>query len=147
MDFTLDEGQQAVADVIGSVLGRDGVLEPKNTWQALVDGGVTALGVPERLGGDGVGLAEITTALTERIPRSTMLEQIVTRCPDSSIAFVEMELKSKRIEPPKEDPKDKNAKPAVKSLTDAKKDDKKMEAKKDDKKMDKKDAKKDDKKK
>ncbi len=65
MDFTLDEGQQAVADVIGSVLGRDGVLEPKNTWQALVDGGVTALGVPERLGGDGVGLAEITTALTE----------------------------------------------------------------------------------
>src|SRR5690606_13801591 len=32
---------------------------------ALVDGGVTALGVPERLGGDGVGLAEIATALTE----------------------------------------------------------------------------------
>ncbi len=65
MDFTLDEGQQAVADVIGSVLGRDGALEPENTWQALVDGGVIALGVPERLGGDGVGLAEITTALTE----------------------------------------------------------------------------------
>lgn len=73
--------------------------------------------------------AEITTALTERIPRSTMLEQIVTRCPDNSIAFVEMELKSKRIDPPKEDPKDKNAKPAVKSLTDAKKDDKKAEGK------------------
>lgn len=73
--------------------------------------------------------AEITTALTERIPRSTMLEQIVTRCPENSIAFVEMELKSKRIDPPKEEPKDKGAKPAVKSLTDAKAGDKKPETK------------------
>ena len=59
MDFSPDEGQQAVADVVTAVLERD------NTWQALVDGGVTALGVPERLGGDGVGLPEIATALTE----------------------------------------------------------------------------------
>ena len=59
MDFSPDEGQQAVADVVTSVLDR------ANSWQALVDGGVTALGVPERLGGDGVGLSEITTALTE----------------------------------------------------------------------------------
>lgn len=59
MDFSLDEGQQAVADVVTSVLDRD------NTWDALVAGGVTALPVPERLGGDGLGLAEIATALTE----------------------------------------------------------------------------------
>ncbi len=59
MDFSRDEGQQAVADVVTSVLDRD------NTWNALVAGGVTALGVPERLGGDGVGLAELATALTE----------------------------------------------------------------------------------
>ncbi len=59
MDFSPDEGQQAVADVVTSVLGRD------NNWQALVDGGVTALGLPERLGGDGLGLPEIATALTE----------------------------------------------------------------------------------
>ncbi|MGD9621831.1 MAG: acyl-CoA dehydrogenase family protein [Mycolicibacterium sp.] len=59
MDFTPDEGQQAVADVVTSVLARD------NSWEALVDGGVTALGVPERLGGDGVGLAQIATALNE----------------------------------------------------------------------------------
>lgn len=59
MDFSPDPAQQAVADVVTSVLGRD------NTWQALVDGGVVALGVPERLGGDGVGLSEIATALTE----------------------------------------------------------------------------------
>ena len=59
MDFDLDEGQRAVADVVTSALDRD------NDWDALVAGGVIAFGVPERLGGDGLGLAEITTALTE----------------------------------------------------------------------------------
>ncbi len=59
MDFSPDEGQQAVADVVTSVLERD------NSWDALVAGGVTALAVPERLGGDGLGLPEIATALTE----------------------------------------------------------------------------------
>lgn len=59
MDFTLEPEQQAVADVVTSVLARD------NSWDALVSGGVTALGVPERIGGDGVGLSEIGTALTE----------------------------------------------------------------------------------
>jgi alkylation response protein AidB-like acyl-CoA dehydrogenase len=59
MDFTLGPEQQAVADVVTSVLDRD------NSWAALVAGGVTALAVPERLGGDGVGLPEIATALTE----------------------------------------------------------------------------------
>ncbi|MGV0790339.1 acyl-CoA dehydrogenase family protein [Mycolicibacterium sp. XJ1819] len=59
MDFSPDEGQRAVADVVTSVLERE------NGWDALVAGGVTALAVPERLGGDGVGLAEVGTALTE----------------------------------------------------------------------------------
>src|SRR5579875_986462 len=59
MDFTLDPAQQAVADVVTSVLDRD------LSWDALVSGGVTALPVPERLGGDGVGLAEVATSLTE----------------------------------------------------------------------------------
>lgn len=59
MDFTPNPEQQAVADVVTSVLDRD------NSWDALVSGGVTALGVPERIGGDGVGLPELTTALTE----------------------------------------------------------------------------------
>ena len=59
MDFALEPAQQAVADVVTSVLDRD------NSWEALVSGGVTALPVPERLGGDGVGLAEVATALTE----------------------------------------------------------------------------------
>jgi alkylation response protein AidB-like acyl-CoA dehydrogenase len=59
VDFSPDEGQQAVADVVTSALSRD------NTWQALVDGGVIAFGVPDRLGGDGLGLAEVASALTE----------------------------------------------------------------------------------
>src|SRR5258705_4465652 len=59
VDFTPDPEQQAVADVVTSVLDRD------NSWDALVAGGVTALAVPERLGGDGLGLSEVTTALTE----------------------------------------------------------------------------------
>jgi alkylation response protein AidB-like acyl-CoA dehydrogenase len=59
MDFELTAEQQAVADVVTSVLGRD------LSWQALVDGSVAALPVPERLGGDGVGLPEVATVLTE----------------------------------------------------------------------------------
>ncbi|GFG70926.1 acyl-CoA dehydrogenase family protein [Mycolicibacter senuensis] len=59
MDFSPDPEQQAVADVVTSVLDRD------NSWEALAAGGVTALAVPERLGGDGVGLSEVATALTE----------------------------------------------------------------------------------
>ncbi|MEE6176978.1 acyl-CoA dehydrogenase family protein [Mycobacterium sp. 050134] len=59
MDFDLTATQQAVADVVTSVLDRD------LSWAALVGGGVPALPVPERLGGDGVGLPEVATVLTE----------------------------------------------------------------------------------
>src|SRR3954466_14790817 len=59
VDFSPNPEQQAVADVVTSVLDRD------NTWDALVAGGGTSLAVPERLGGDGLGLSEIATALTE----------------------------------------------------------------------------------
>ena len=59
MDFELTAEQQAVADVVTSVMERD------LGWNALVDGGVAALAVPERLGGDGVGLSEVGTVLTE----------------------------------------------------------------------------------
>jgi len=59
VDFSPDEGQQAVADVVTSALDRD------NSWDALVAGGVISFGVPERLGGDGLGLGELASALTE----------------------------------------------------------------------------------
>ncbi|HYB37715.1 MAG TPA: acyl-CoA dehydrogenase family protein [Mycobacterium sp.] len=79
MDFAPDPSQQAVADVVTSVLDQDfspatmrTVERPQEevgdwdpAWKALVAGGMTALPVPERLGGDGVGLAEVATALTE----------------------------------------------------------------------------------
>jgi len=59
MDFDLTATQHAVADVVTSVFERE------LSWDALVGGGVTALPVPERLGGDGVGLPEVATVLTE----------------------------------------------------------------------------------
>jgi alkylation response protein AidB-like acyl-CoA dehydrogenase len=59
VDFSPNPEQQAVADVVTSVLERE------NSAEALIAGGVAALTVPERLGGDGLGLAEIATALTE----------------------------------------------------------------------------------
>jgi len=59
VDFTPEPEQQAVADVVNAVLDRE------NTWESLVSGNVMALGVPDRLGGDGVGLPEIAAALTE----------------------------------------------------------------------------------
>ncbi len=45
---------------------------------ALVDGGVTALAVPERLGGDGVGLAEVGTVLTEIGRHGTITPALAT---------------------------------------------------------------------
>ena len=72
MDFTPEPEQQAVADVVNTVLDRD------NSWEALVSGGVTALGVPERLGGDGVGLPEIATALTEIGRHATVSPALAT---------------------------------------------------------------------
>ena len=72
MDFTPNPEQQAVADVVTSVLERD------NSWDALVSGGVTALAVPERLGGDGLGLAEVATALTEIGRRGTVSPALAT---------------------------------------------------------------------
>ena len=65
MDFAPNPEQQAVADVVKSVLDRE------NSWDALVSGGVAALVVPDRLGGDGLGLLEAATALTEIGRRGT----------------------------------------------------------------------------
>lgn len=72
MDFTPEPEQQAVADVVTSVLERE------NSWEALVAGGVPALGVPDRLGGDGVGLLEIATALTEIGRQATISPALAT---------------------------------------------------------------------
>jgi alkylation response protein AidB-like acyl-CoA dehydrogenase len=54
------------------------VLERDNSWDALVSGGVAALAVPERLGGDGLGLLEVATALTEIGRRGTVGPALAT---------------------------------------------------------------------
>ena len=72
MDFDLTATQQAVADVVTSVL------EKELTWDALASGGVTALPVPERLGGDGVGLPEVATVLTEVGRRGAITPALAT---------------------------------------------------------------------
>ena len=72
MDFSPNPEQQAVADVVTSVLDRE------NSWDALVYGGVAALAVPERLGGDGLGLAEVATALTEIGRHGTVGQALAT---------------------------------------------------------------------
>lgn len=72
MDFSPNPEQQAVADVVTSVLNRE------NSWDALVSGGVASLAVPERLGGDGLGLAEVATALTEIGRHGTVGQALAT---------------------------------------------------------------------
>ncbi|OBI86217.1 acyl-CoA dehydrogenase family protein [Mycobacterium asiaticum] len=72
MDFDLSAEQEAVADVVTSVMQRD------LTWKALADGGVAALAVPERLGGDGVGLSEVGTVLTEVGRHGAITEALAT---------------------------------------------------------------------
>lgn len=61
MDFAFDETQQEIARLCGDVLAR----EPDTAWKALGEAGLLALAVPERLGGDGLGVLEIAVLLTE----------------------------------------------------------------------------------
>lgn len=63
MDFNLDPPQQAVADVLSAVLDKHS--DSEDLWEQLVAAGITTLAVPEEFGGDGVGLLEVATALTE----------------------------------------------------------------------------------
>jgi len=44
--------------------------------------------------------AEITTALIEKVPRSVLLAELITRMP-SDLTILDLKLQSKRIEPPK----------------------------------------------
>lgn len=64
MDFTRDEGQDAVAEVVVGLLERDQTRD-FGLWAGLVETGLLGLALPERFGGDGMGLAEISVLLTE----------------------------------------------------------------------------------
>ncbi|MCX2949025.1 acyl-CoA dehydrogenase family protein [Lentzea sp. NEAU-D7] len=61
MDFELDETQREIAALAADVLGR----ESATPWKALGEAGLLALAVPQRLGGDGLGVLETAVLLTE----------------------------------------------------------------------------------
>ncbi|WP_027935020.1 acyl-CoA dehydrogenase family protein [Amycolatopsis thermoflava] len=61
MDFTLDATRAEIAALTADVLARD----PEHAWQALAKAGLLALALPEELGGDGLGPAEVAVVLTE----------------------------------------------------------------------------------
>jgi alkylation response protein AidB-like acyl-CoA dehydrogenase len=65
MRFTLDEKQQAIADLAGGVLDGTGADAPDRAWKALGEAGLLALAVPSRLGGDGLGMVEVAVLLAE----------------------------------------------------------------------------------
>lgn len=71
MDFVLDENQRAIAELAAEVLRKEGETEQtgdgyhEQAWAALAKAGLLALALPPELGGDGLGIAEITVVLTE----------------------------------------------------------------------------------
>ncbi|HZZ96776.1 MAG TPA: acyl-CoA dehydrogenase family protein [Jatrophihabitantaceae bacterium] len=77
MDFTLDETQQAVADLAATVLRAEpdhgratNVLAgaagyDETLWKAMAQAGLLSLAVPTEHGGDGLGAVEVAAVLTE----------------------------------------------------------------------------------
>lgn len=62
MDFELDDTQRTIASLTREVLARE---PAEAAWKALARAGLLALAVPERLGGNGLGVAEVAVLLTE----------------------------------------------------------------------------------
>jgi len=74
MDFQLDETQREIAALAADVLGR----ESDTPWKALGEAGLLALAVPERLGGDGLGVLETAVLLTEAGRRAVDVPALAT---------------------------------------------------------------------
>jgi alkylation response protein AidB-like acyl-CoA dehydrogenase len=74
MDFELDDAQQAIAQVAGEVLAG----APEVAWKELGRAGMLALGVPEWLGGEGLGMAELSVLLTEVGRRAAPVPALAT---------------------------------------------------------------------
>ncbi|WP_040788202.1 acyl-CoA dehydrogenase family protein [Nocardia paucivorans] len=64
MDFTRDEAQDAVAEVVVGLLEREPARDA-GLWPALVSTGLLAVALPERCGGDGMGVDGVSVLLTE----------------------------------------------------------------------------------
>ncbi|MEV6336216.1 acyl-CoA dehydrogenase family protein [Nocardia vinacea] len=64
MDFTRDESQEAVAELVVSLLEHDSA-RGFALWPKLVDRGLVSAALPKRYGGGGLGLLEVSAMLTE----------------------------------------------------------------------------------
>ncbi|AKE88472.1 hypothetical protein RAJCM14343_0858 [Rhodococcus aetherivorans] len=76
MDFARDDTQEAVAQVAVDLLARD--LRPDELWRALADADLLSLALPARLGGDDLGVAEVTALLTEIGRRAAPVPALAT---------------------------------------------------------------------
>ncbi|MFF0814651.1 acyl-CoA dehydrogenase family protein [Rhodococcus sp. NPDC003318] len=71
MDFSLDQTQETVAEIVVGLLARAAgdPADPSGVdpelWDAMAKADLLSLAVPERLGGAGLGLPEVATVLTE----------------------------------------------------------------------------------
>jgi alkylation response protein AidB-like acyl-CoA dehydrogenase len=64
LDFTRDESQDAVAEVVVSLLERADARDIA-LWPELVGSGLLSVALPDRYGGDGLGVLEVSAMLTE----------------------------------------------------------------------------------
>lgn len=78
MRFTLDERQQAVADLAAEVLDSTSADSPDRAWKALGQAGLLSIAVPQRLGGDGLGMVEVSVLLSEIGRRAAPLPALAT---------------------------------------------------------------------
>ncbi|WP_067668310.1 acyl-CoA dehydrogenase family protein [Nocardia miyunensis] len=77
MDFNRDESQDAVAEVVVSLLERNTERDIE-LWPTLVDSGLLAVPLPERFGGDDMGLLEVSAMLTELATDAVQVPALAT---------------------------------------------------------------------
>jgi 3-oxo-4-pregnene-20-carboxyl-CoA dehydrogenase alpha subunit len=65
MRFAYDDTHRTIAQVAAEVLDGTGTDLPDRSWKALGQAGMLSLGVPEWLGGEGLGVVETAVVLTE----------------------------------------------------------------------------------
>jgi len=77
MDFNRDESQDAVAEVVVSLLERNSARDIE-LWPTLVDSGLLGVALPERFGGDGMSLLEVSAMLTELATDAVQVPALAT---------------------------------------------------------------------
>ncbi|MGH3738506.1 MAG: acyl-CoA dehydrogenase family protein [Micromonosporaceae bacterium] len=92
MDFAFDDTQRSIAELAADVLSRAGAPElsrggaaelgqggyDEATWKALGEAGLLSLVLPERLGGDGLGVTEAAVVLAEAGRRAAAVPALAT---------------------------------------------------------------------